>query len=138
MATRTMKGKNGIVAMLAVAFTAAANAEEQVVSPYAKGGEVSIVETATYKRYVHVFTNTAVVAQFRNKSNQTLRGRILVVGGGGAGGYGLNSASGGGGEGGGDEGLARTCDGKSRDRPLPERIPEIAIVARPLRTVASY
>lgn len=107
MATRTMKGKNGIVAMLAVAFTAAANAEEQVVSPYANGGEVSIVETATYKRYVHVFTNTAVVAQFRNKSNQTLRGRILVVGGGGAGGYGLNSASGGGGGGGGGGVLER-------------------------------
>ena len=78
-----------------------ANAEQKVASPYAKGGEVSMIETANYVRYVHVFTNTADVARFRNKSLQTLRGRILVVGAGGAGGYGLNSASGGGGGGGG-------------------------------------
>lgn len=97
------------VAVLVVLATlvATAGAEEQIMSPYANGGEVSIVETEAYKRYVHVFTNTAVVAQFRNKSNQTLRGRILVVGGGGAGGYGLNSASGGGGGGGGGGVLER-------------------------------
>ena len=77
------------------------NVEEPIVSPYARGGVVSIVETETLKRYVHVFTNTAEVAQFRNRSRQALRGRILVVGAGGAGGFGLNSASGGGGGGGG-------------------------------------
>ena len=77
------------------------NVEEPIVSPYARGGVVSIVETETLKRYVHVFTNTAEVAQFRNRSKQALRGRILVVGAGGAGGYGLNAASGGGGGGGG-------------------------------------
>ena len=77
------------------------NAEDPVVSPHAKGGVVSVFETARYRRYIHVFTNTAEVAQFRNKSRQTLRGRILVVGAGGAGGFGLNSASGGGGGGGG-------------------------------------
>ena len=92
--------------MVVVAFGAVANAE-QIASPYATGGEVSIVETAHYVRYVHVFTNTAAVAQFRNKSSQPLRGRILVVGAGGAGGYGLNSASSGGGGGGGGGVLER-------------------------------
>ena len=86
--------------VVAVAFGAVANAE-QIASPYATGGEISMVETDNYVRYVHVFTNTATVMQFRNKSLQPLRGRILVVGAGGAGGYGLNSGSGGGGGGGG-------------------------------------
>ena len=81
----------------AIGFVVIVKAEQEVSSPYAKGGEVSVVETAYYKRYIHVFTNTAAVAQFRNKSSQALRGRILVVGAGGAGGYGMNSMSGGGG-----------------------------------------
>ena len=75
--------------------------DDEVKSPYAVGGRVSVVETADYKRYVHVFTNTAGVVRFRNKSSQALNGRILVVGAGGAGGFGLAGAAGGGGGGGG-------------------------------------
>ena len=74
---------------------------DTITSPYAKGGEVSIVETANYRRYVHTFTNTESVATFRNRTSQTLHTRCLVVGAGGAGGFGLNTASGGGGGGGG-------------------------------------
>lgn len=85
----------------------AAYAVEPVTSPYAKGGVISVVETDTYKRYVHTFTNTAEAATFRNKSSRTLHARILVVGAGGAGGYGLNTASGGGGGGGGGGVLER-------------------------------
>ena len=91
----------------AIGFVVIVKAEQEVSSPYAKGGEVSVVETAYYKRYIHVFTNTAAVAQFRNKSSQALRGRILVVGAGGAGGYGMNLMSGGGGGGGGGGVLER-------------------------------
>ena len=89
------------VGLLCSCAVAEANAEETIRSPYARGGVVSIVETENYKRYVHVFTNTAEVARFRNRSGQALRGRILVVGAGGAGGYGYDAASGGGGGGGG-------------------------------------
>lgn len=101
-------GRSKVAALAAAAaFVAAAKAEQQIETPYASGGEVSIVETANYVRYVHVFTNTATVMHFRNKSLQTLHGRILVVGAGGAGGYGLNSGSGGGGGGGGGGVLER-------------------------------
>ena len=89
------------VGLLCSCAVAEENAEGPIESPHARGGVVSIVETETCRRYVHVFTNTAEVAQFRNRSRQALRGRILVVGAGGAGGYGLNASSGGGGGGGG-------------------------------------
>ena len=89
------------VGLLCSCAVAEANAEETIRSPYARGGVVSIVETETLKRYVHVFTNTAEVTRFRNRSGQALHGRILVVGAGGAGGYGYDGASGGGGGGGG-------------------------------------
>lgn len=106
---KTVQINRNKVAVLAaaVALVTAAKAEQQIETPYARGGEVSIIETANYVRYVHVFTNTATVMQFRNKSLQPLRGRILVVGAGGAGGYGLNSGSGGGGGGGGGGVLER-------------------------------
>lgn len=95
--------------MLASVFSVvgAAHAAELVTSPYARGGVVSIVETDTYKRYVHTFTNAAEAATFRNKSSRTLHARILVVGAGGAGGYGNNGSSGGGGGGGGGGVLER-------------------------------
>ena len=91
----------------ALSVIGAAYAAEPVTSPYAKGGVISVVETDTYKRYVHTFTNTAEAATFRNKSSRTLHARILVVGAGGAGGYGLNVASGGGSGGGGGGVLER-------------------------------
>ena len=98
--------KSKLVAVFCLGFIGAALADT-ITSPYARGGVISIVETDTYKRYVHAFTNTADAATFHNRSSRTLHARILVVGAGGAGGYGLNAASGGGGGGGGGGVLER-------------------------------
>ena len=65
------------VGLLCSCAVAEENAEGPIESPHARGGVVSIVETETCRRYVHVFTNTAEVAQFRNRSRQALRGRRM-------------------------------------------------------------
>ena len=66
--------------------------------------------------YVHIFTNTAAVASFKNLSGCEVPLRYLVVGGGGAGAKGHSTVSGGGGGGGGGvyeaDGL-RFADGAS-------------------------
>ena len=69
--------KTCVVAAVA-AIGIGARADEQVASPYATGGEVSVVDETDY---VHVFTNGGTFT-----TKVPLTARILVVGGGGSGG----------------------------------------------------
>ena len=87
----------------AALFIHSASGEE---SPYATGGEVTILKPRDYvTTYIHTFTNTAEAAAFASKGLRDLKVRYLVVGAGGAGGNyfppGVIYGGGGGGGGGG-------------------------------------
>ena len=62
-------------------------------SPYATGGEVTILRNGCITSYVHVFTNTDEAAEFASTGLKDLKVRYLVVGAGGSGAVGNNSAS---------------------------------------------
>ena len=75
----------------------------EVAESPCEGGDVV---TRTHVRgtrytYIHIFTNTAAAAEFRNLTDCDLKLRYLVVGAGGAGAHGVGGAAGGAGGGGG-------------------------------------
>ena len=76
-------------AIMSLALLADAQAAKEA-RRFATGGEVTSFRYADasgigYTAFVHMFTNTAAAAEFRNRSGKTLPVRLLVVGGGGAG-----------------------------------------------------
>ena len=84
-------------------FVRSASGEE---SPYATGGEVTVLRSEYSTSYIHVFKNTDEAAEFASKGLCDLKVRYLVVGAGGGGGCaygstGTSAWSGGGGGGGG-------------------------------------